>query len=72
MTRWAEFEHLEKLLIRALTHTHDENARKAVERTFRTICTYKLQVNKGASLTAFDNGAMQDASAPRDLPSIGQ
>lgn len=38
-----EFEHLEQLLVRALTHSKDENARKAVERTFRLICTHKMQ-----------------------------
>lgn len=44
-----DFESLEKLLIRALTQTQDETARKAVERTFKTICTHKLQVSKGAA-----------------------
>lgn len=29
--------------MRALTHSKDESARKAVERTFRLICTHKLQ-----------------------------
>ena len=55
-----DFEHLEKLLIRALTQTQDENARKAIERTFKIICTYKLQqpVNQGTNLTAFDSVAM--------------
>ena len=40
-----DFEHLERLLVKALTLTRDEGARKAVERTFRLICTYKLKRN---------------------------
>lgn len=54
-----DFANLEKLLICALTTTQSENARKAVERTFRTICTHKLQVNRGlSSLGTFDSQAM--------------
>jgi hypothetical protein len=38
-----EFEGLEPLLIRALLHNSDQNARKAVERTFKIICTQKFK-----------------------------
>ena len=63
-----DFEHLEKLLIRALTHTHDENARKAVERTFRIICTYKLQLNKGGADSLTED--VQAASGRLQSPKI--
>ena len=33
-----QFPELEQLLIRSLMHNSDQNARKAVERTFRMIC----------------------------------
>ena len=57
-----DFEHLEKLLVRALTVTQDEATRKAVERTFKLICTHRLQKNRAASLSTFDFSLMQDSN----------
>ena len=46
-----EFEGLEMLLIRALLFNSNEGARKAVERTFRMICT-KTVVEEGIEFNA--------------------
>lgn len=51
-----DFEHLEKLLVRALTQCSDESARRAVERTFRLICTHKLQRNRGTQGSVMQDG----------------